>query len=103
MLSKFKYILFESVRGFLYARTPAVISSITIGISLIIISLSVYSYILFINYSDSFTDNYKLVVFFDSRLSYNDSYDLYLQISDNNAFLSGEFIDKTQIFCPQFV
>ena len=69
MLTKFKYIVFESIRGFIYARTPAILSTLTIGISLIIISLSFYSYILFINYSDAFTDDYKLEIFFIDNLS----------------------------------
>ena len=30
MMSKLKYIFFESIRAFFYARTPAVLSSITI-------------------------------------------------------------------------
>ena len=69
MISKLKYILNESIRGFLYARTPAVLSAITIGISLIVISLSFYGYMLFINYSGSFTQDYKLEVFFEKLIS----------------------------------
>ena len=65
MISKIKFILIESIRGFYYAWTPALLSCITIGISLIVISISFYSYMIFINYSDSFTNNYELDVFFN--------------------------------------
>ena len=66
MTSKLKFIIFESIRGFLYARTPVLLSLVTIGVSLIVISLSSYSYLMFIKYSSSFTNDYKLEVFFKS-------------------------------------
>ena len=94
MLSKFKYILHESLRGFLNTWTPVVLSTITIGISLIIITLSFYSYLLFINYSNSFTLDYKLEVFFKSDISYSDAENLYQEILINDEISGGEFIDK---------
>ena len=94
MLSKFKYILNESLRGFLNAWTPVVLSTVTIGISLIIITLSFYSYLLFINYSNSFTLDYKLEVFFKSDISYSDAENLYQEILTNDEISGGEFIDK---------
>ena len=94
MLTKLKYVLHESFRGFLNARTPVVLSTITIGISLIVITLSFYSYILFINYSGSFTQNYKLEVFFNQEMSHSEAYNLYNKILIYKAINSGEFIDK---------
>ena len=94
MLSKLKYILHESIRGFLNAWTPVLLSTATIGISLIIITLSFYSYFLFINYSNSFTLDYKLEVFFDSDISQSEAIDLHEKILINQSINNGQFIDK---------
>ena len=94
MISKLKFILVESFRGFYYAWTPALLSCITTGISLFVISVSFYSYILFVNYSDSFTNNYELDVFFDESLSLKSAKQLYNQILLHPTISSGEFIDK---------
>ncbi len=94
MISKLKFIFFESIRGFLYARTPAILSSITIAISLIVISVSFYGYLIFIKHSSSITNNYKLEVFFDSNLNSLESQDIFNKILTYDAIASGEFIDK---------
>ena len=94
MMSKLKFIIFESVRGFLYARTPVLLSLVTIGISLIVISLSSYSYLMFINYSSSFTNDYKLEVFFNSDLNISDSEEIFNRILTFDPIIDGEFIDK---------
>ena len=68
MISKIKFVLVESFRGFFYARTPVLLSSMTIGISLIVISISFYGYLLFMKYSGSFNNEYKIEVFFKKEL-----------------------------------
>ena len=70
------------------------LSIITIGISLIIITLSFYSYLLFINYSNSFTLDYKLEVFFNSELSDTEAKSIYDKILIKESISSGQFIDK---------
>ena len=94
MLSKLRYILHESIRGLLNSWTPAILSTITIGISLIIITLSFYSYLLFMNYSDSFTLDYKLEIFFNSNIPAIDANNLHNEILIDGAIKDGEFIDK---------
>ena len=94
MISKIKFILIESIRGFYYAWTPALLSCITIGISLIVISISFYSYILFINYSSSFTKEYELDVFFNNDLSLESAQNIYNKIILHPAILDGEFVNK---------
>ena len=96
MMSKLKYIFFESIRAFFYARTPAVLSSITIGISLVVISLSFYSYLMFIKHSGDITNDYKLEVFFSSKLSSLGAQDLFKNILTYESIDSGEFIDKAK-------
>ena len=94
MISKIKFIFVESFRGFYYAWTPALLSCITTGISLFVISVSFYSYILFINYSDSFTNNYELDVFFEDSLNVESAREVYRKILLHPTIISGEFIDK---------
>jgi len=94
VLSKLRYILHESIRGLLNTWTPAILSTVTIGISLIIITLSFYSYLLFINYSNSFTLDYKLEIFFKSNLSYPEANNLYDKILMDKAIKDGQFINK---------
>ena len=94
MISKIKFIIFESIRGFLYARTPVLLSLITIAISLIVISLSCYGYLIFIKHSNSFTNDYKIEVFFTPYSSISESKDLFNQILIFDATVNGEFINK---------
>tara|TARA_X000001036_G_scaffold69351_2_gene60613 strand:- start:294 stop:1163 length:870 start_codon:yes stop_codon:yes gene_type:complete len=94
MISKIKFIFVESFRGFYYAWTPALLSCVTTGISLFVISVSFYSYILFINYSDSFTNNYELDVFFEDSLSLESAREVYREILLHSTISSGEFVDK---------
>ena len=96
MISKLKFIFHESIRAFLYARTPVILSLITIAISLIVISISFYGYLIFIKHSSSITNNYSLEVFFDSDLDFESSKDIFNKISTYDAITSGEFIDKNK-------
>ena len=94
MLSKFKYIIKESFRGFFTTLTPLFLSTVTISISLIVITLSFYSYILFITYSDSITSDYKLEVFFENNLDNQTAYETYTKILSIKEVSKGVFIDK---------
>jgi len=69
MISKIKFIIAESFRGFFYAWTPALLSCITIGISLFVITVSFFSYFLFITYADTVTKDYELNVFFETCIN----------------------------------
>ena len=105
MISKLKFIINESFRGFFYARTPILLSSMTIGISLIVISISFYGYLLFMTYSGSFNNEYKIEVFFEDKIDKGDSEKLYNSILEFEGIIGGEFIDKdksAKIFSSYF-
>ena len=105
MISKVKFIVYESFRGFFYARTPILLSSMTIGISLIVISISFYGYLLFMTYSGSFNDEYKIEVFFEETIDHNISEEIYNSILDIQGIVGGDFIDKeksSKIFSNYF-
>jgi len=94
MLSKIKFIIFESFRGFFYAWTPALLSCITIGISLFVITISFFSYFLFITYTDTVTKDYELNVFFNESTSLENAEKSFNEILSLPSIKNGEFINK---------
>jgi len=94
MISKIKFIIAESFRGFFYAWTPALLSCITIGISLFVITVSFFSYFLFITYADTVTKDYELNVFFDESISLENAEKSFNEILLLPSIKNGEFINK---------
>ena len=94
MISKVKFIIAESFRGFFYAWTPALLSCITIGISLFVITISFFSYFLFITYTDTVTKDYELNVFFNESISLDNAEKSFNEILLLPSIKNGEFIDK---------
>jgi len=94
MISKIKFIIAESFRGFFYAWTPALLSCITIGISLFVITISFFSYFLFITYSDTVTKDYQLNVFFNESTSLDNAEKSFNEILLLPSIKNGEFINK---------
>ena len=94
MISKIKFIIAESFRGFFYAWTPALLSCITIGISLFVITISFFSYFLFITYTDTVTKDYELNVFFNESTSLKNAEKSFNEILSLPSIKNGEFINK---------
>ena len=94
MISKIKFIIAESFRGFFYAWTPALLSCITIGISLFVITISFFSYFLFITYTDTVTKDYELNVFFNESTSLENAEKSFNEILLLPSIKNGEFINK---------
>ena len=94
MISKIKFIIAESFRGFFYAWTPALLSCITIGISLFVITISFFSYFLFITYTDTVTKDYELNVFFNESTSLENAEKSFNEILSLPSIKNGEFINK---------
>ncbi|OUW20429.1 MAG: hypothetical protein CBD21_04355 [bacterium TMED161] len=94
MISKIKFIIAESFRGFFYAWTPALLSCITIGISLFVITISFFSYFLFINYTNTVTKDYELNVFFNESISLENAEKSFNEILLLPSIKNGEFINK---------
>ena len=96
MISKIKFIIAESFRGFFYAWTPALLSCITIGISLFVITISFFSYFLFITYTDTVTKDYELNVFFNESTSLENAEKSFNEILLLSSIKDGEFINKNK-------
>tara|TARA_S200000501_G_scaffold88224_1_gene81314 strand:- start:3931 stop:4800 length:870 start_codon:yes stop_codon:yes gene_type:complete len=94
MISKIKFIIAESFRGFFYAWTPALLSCITIGISLFVITISFFSYFLFINYTNTVTKDYELNVFFNESISLENAEKSFNEILLLPSIKNGEFVNK---------
>jgi len=94
VITKLLFLLSESFRGLFRAKLPAAISSITIGIALVIFSLAYYSYVNLIGYSYKFKSKYRIEVFFQDDLNIEKARDLFNTILISNGIEQGEFINK---------
>ena len=94
MISKILFLISESLRTILRAKIPAIISSITIGIVLIIFSLAYLTYDNLLGYSHQFKSKYRIEVFFDNELDLVKSRNLFNTILILEGIEQGEFIDK---------
>ena len=94
MITKFLFLISESFRIILRAKISAVISSITIGIVLIIFSLAYLSYDNLLGFSNQFKSKYRIEVFFHEDYDLNQSRDLFNTILILEGIEQGEFIDK---------
>ncbi len=105
MISKIFFLISESFRGLYRSKLPALISSITIAISLIILSIAIFSYYNFIGLTKSVKSEFAIETFFYEDLSIEDATDLYNKILLIEGVEQGEFIDKdraSQIFKKYF-
>ena len=94
MVTKILFLISESFRTILRAKIPAVISSITIGIVLIIFSLAYFTYDNLLGYSHQFKSKYRIEVFFYNNLDLEQGIDLFNTILIIEGIEQGEFIDK---------
>ena len=94
MITKFLFLISESFRIILRAKISAVISSITIGIVLIIFSLAYLSYDNLLGYSHKFKSKYRIEVFFYEDYDLDKSRDLFNTILILEGIEQGTFIDK---------
>ena len=94
MITKLIFLLAESFRALFRAKLPAVISSITIAITLVIFSLAYFTYVNLLGYSYKFKSKYRIEVFFQSDLNTNEARDLFNTILISDGIEQGEFINK---------
>ena len=94
MITKLLFLLSESFRALFRAKLPAAISSITIGIALVIFSLAYFTYVNLIGYSYKFKSKYRIEVFFQSDLNAYEARDLFNTILISDGIEQGEFINK---------
>ena len=104
-MAKFIFLLSESFRGLYRAKIPTIISSITIAISLMILSIAIFSYYNFIGFGENIKSEFTMKVFFNQDISIKDANDLYTKIFFVDGIDQGEFINKekaSSIFAKYF-
>ena len=94
MITKLLFLLSESFRALFRAKLPAAISSITIGIALVIFSLAYFTYVNLLGYSYKFKSKSRIEVFFQSDLNADKARDLFNTILISDGIEQGEFINK---------
>ena len=94
MINKLIFLLSESLRTLSRTKLPATISSLTIGISLVIFSLAYFTYENLLGYSHQFKSKYRIEVFFYNDLDLNTGQDIFNTILIMDGIEQGEFIDK---------
>jgi len=94
VITKLIFLLAESFRALFRAKLPAVISSITIAITLVIFSLAYFTYVNLLGYSYKFKSKYRIEVFFQNDLNTDEARDLFNTILISDGIEQGEFINK---------
>ena len=94
LVNKLIYLLNESLKSILRAIIPSLVSSLTIGISLVILSLSYFFYENLKVYTSEFKDEYKIEVFFLNESNISNALDTFNQILLIDGIEEGAFIDK---------
>jgi len=105
MITKLFFLLSESFRALFRAKLPAAISSVTIGIALVIFSLAYFSYVNLLGYSYKFKSKYRIEVFFHNDLNTVDARELFNTILILDGIEQGRFIDKekaSELFMAYF-
>ena len=105
IVNKLIYLFIESYKSILRTLIPSIISSLTIAVSLVILSISYYTYENLKSFTADFKDEYKIEVFFDSDLSMSNALDAFNKILLINGIEEGAFIDKeaaATIFMNEF-
>ena len=93
-INKLKYLIFEGFKILYRSLIPSLISSITIGISLLVLSVSYYLYVNLESFTSDFKNEYKIEVFFDEKLSLDSSLQIFNKILFIDGIEDGVFIDK---------
>ena len=104
-LNKAIYLILEGFKTLYRSFIPSVISSLTIGISLLVLSISYYLYINLESFTSDFKNEYKIEVFFDDSLNLESSLNIFNKILFIDGIEDGVFIDKdtaSDIFKEEF-
>ena len=96
MISRLFFLLSESFKGLFRAKIPALISSMTIAITLIVFSIAYFSYMNFIDYSFEFKKRYRIDVFYHTDISANEGKSIFDNILLVDGIEQGKFIGKNE-------
>ncbi len=84
----------DSVKALFRAKVPALISSFTISITLIVFSIAYFTYINLVDFSYRFKEQYQIEVFFFHDISQDEAIETFNNILLIDGVEQGEFIDK---------
>ena len=104
-LNKATYLMLEGFKTLYRSFIPSIISALTIGVSLLVLSISYYLYINLESFTSDFKNEYKIEVFFDQDLNLQSSLDIFNKILFIDGVEDGVFIDKdtaSDIFKEEF-
>ncbi len=93
-MSRIAFLITESFMGLYRAKLQAFISSVTISITLIVFTLTYYAYVNFIDYSFELKTRYRIDVFFNAEIGYEEGKNIFNLIMNIDGIEKGEFIDK---------
>ena len=93
-MSRIAFLITESFMGLYRAKLQAFISSVTISITLIVFTLTYYAYANFIDYSFELRTRYRIDVFFNAEIGYEEGKNIFNLIMNIDGIEKGEFIDK---------
>ncbi len=93
-MSKLLFLFSESLRGLYRAKVPAIISSVTIAITLFIFSAAYYGMVNLVGYSHDFKKQYRIDVFFTTDTDEQHALELFNTILLIDGIEQGDFIDK---------
>ncbi len=96
MISRFLFLFLESFRALFRAKIPAVISSSTIFLALIIFSISYFVYVNLMGYTVDIRKHYRIDVFFDPQLDEKSAVRIYNEILLIDGIEQGDFTDKAR-------
>lgn len=103
--NKVIYLIQEGFKTLYRSFIPSIISCFTIGISLLVLSVSYYLYINLESFTSNFKNEYKIEVFFNEDLNLESSLNIFNAILFIDGIEDGVFIDKdtaADIFKDEF-
>ena len=93
-MSRIAFLITESFMGLYRAKLQAFISSVTISITLIVFTLTYYAYVNFIDYSFELKTRYRIDVFFNAEIGYEEGKNIFNLIMNIDGIEKVEVIDK---------
>ncbi len=104
-VNKVIYLFSEGFKALFRSFIPSIISSLTIGISLLVLSVSYFLYINLESFTSDFKNEYKIEVFFNEGIDLENSLNIFNEILLIDGVEDGVFIDKetaSDIFKQEF-
>ena len=93
MFNKFIFLFFESLKSIGRSKLHSIVSSLAIGVSLIVLSLSYCLYAFLSDYKTDIDDIYEIEVYFEKNVCSKKIHNVHLEILQLEGIYSGQFSD----------